>query len=268
MTALKLPSGRNTNHANLSALGHCEARLPCPGLRRFCTASSIKAGPISVVFPQVFTNSCTPFMTTALTTMRAFALFASLALAVSVSASPIVKRAPACAWNSVLDVPGFTLLAVNLGDQSVERSLVLGVIPGFQPNVSVLATNATVTKNLGWNFTMAEGGVTAEPVEGSDDPQQSMYVALQNSLLEFLSKSASVTQKPVKSYCELFNTSPHGTEYPYVLGVNGDSDGFSICKSKTTDVDVVVYKPANGTALPYDPETCESVVIHPIHPSP
>ena len=67
-------------------------------------------------------------------------LLTSLAVVTSVVASPLlVARTPACAWNSVQNVTWFTLLAVNLNDNTVEREIVLGTVSGLQPNVSVFA---------------------------------------------------------------------------------------------------------------------------------
>ena len=71
--------------------------------------------------------------------------------------------------------------------------------------------------SLGFNSTMIDGGVVSEPLEGSDDVQQSMAVNLENSLLEFLSKDVSVTKEPVKAYCELVRAYYDVTKAPVDL---------------------------------------------------
>jgi len=192
-----------------------------------------------------------------------------LALASSALALPaaIVKRAQACSWNSVLDSANFTLLAVNNANTTVQRPLALGTTAGFQPGVSVLGTEATLGAPFGRNLSLAAGAISSIPVTRGGDVQLSAFVPFQDGLLEFISKAASATGQAVDAYCELFNTSPHGVPFPFTLAVNGDADNFSICAARGAHpaADIVVYLPANGTALPYDSESCEPVTIHSIH---
>ncbi|KAI0318457.1 hypothetical protein OF83DRAFT_1115878 [Amylostereum chailletii] len=193
---------------------------------------------------------------------------AILSLAASALATPMAKRATACSFNSVLDVQSFTLLATNRDDESVQRPLVLGVVPGYAPGISVLATQDTVANPLGNNFTMVAGVIKSFPFGSSPDEQTSNLVPDANTFLTFNSPDAPPEEPAGASYCEYFNTSPHGTTFPFELGANGSSDEYSLCKSsEAPDIDVVVFNAierATMTRFSYD--TCVPINVNIIPP--
>ncbi|KAI0030570.1 hypothetical protein K488DRAFT_87648 [Vararia minispora EC-137] len=206
--------------------------------------------------------------------MFGWSLFPSLLLSALVLSAPqnpsrrsIQKRNIEC--NSAYSIPtvseSFTLLAVNIDDDIIQRPLVLGVIPGYQDGVTVVGTANTISKSYATNFTMVNSSIISVPLGGNADVYLSMYVQTTSGLLEFMSKASSATKLPVASYCEEFNTSPHGVEFPFTIDVYGDSNNFSICTTWDGTTDVIVYTPVNGTSLPYNGNTCIPVAVHAIH---
>ncbi|KAH9059076.1 hypothetical protein EDB87DRAFT_1685025 [Lactarius vividus] len=148
--------------------------------------------------------------------MFPLALVTSLLAALSL-ASPVVRQTPVCPWNGVPNASNFTLLSVSRADNSVRKPLALG------------SNGLPSPSSAAWLGTADLVGVS--------DP-----VATENGWLSFLLPDEGVTITPAEVYCELFNTSPHGTEFPFTLAVNGgDSDNFSLCKSSTSDEYVVIY---------------------------
>ncbi|KAI9444487.1 hypothetical protein H4582DRAFT_1806987, partial [Lactarius indigo] len=114
------------------------------------------------------------------------------------------------------------------------------------------------------NFVLTNGGITAYGSNGSP-VAVSNPVATENGLLSFLLPDEGVTITPAEAYCELFNTSPHGAEFPFTLAVNGgDSDHFSLCKSSTSDEFVVVYNAVEASSedAGYEWATCTAVQVH------
>ncbi|KAI0320656.1 hypothetical protein OF83DRAFT_1103555 [Amylostereum chailletii] len=194
----------------------------------------------------------------------------ALALSTSVSAIPVTqtRRSTACGFNSVFGVPSFTLLATNKNDTSVRRPLVLSVVPGVAPGVSVLVTQDTVADPIGSNFTMVSGLITSFPFGSSPDQQTSNLVPDANTFLTFSSPGTVPAEASGASYCEYFNTSPHGTTFPYGLGVNGTPDEYSLCSSlEVPDVDVVVFNAIEGaTMTPFSYDTCVPVDVNVITP--
>ncbi|KAI0272310.1 hypothetical protein BC834DRAFT_840649 [Gloeopeniophorella convolvens] len=181
-------------------------------------------------------------------------------------ASPVARQssAPACAWNSVTDASNFTLLSVQKSDTSIQKQLVLGT--NGQPNglTAFLGTAESVTAPIvAENFVMANGGITGY---GADDrvTAVSLAVADENGWLSFARPSPLLTPAPADAYCELFNTSPHGTEFPYTLAANGESEEFSLCQSSTSDEFVIIFNAvqASSPSAGYIWSSCQSVTVY------
>ncbi|KAI0268357.1 hypothetical protein BC834DRAFT_968546 [Gloeopeniophorella convolvens] len=187
------------------------------------------------------------------------------ALAAFASASPMKRQTATCPWNGVPNESNFTLLAVYDSDNSIRKPLALGMngLPASTV-VSWLGTTESIETVVGENFVMTDGGINAYAADGSlvgaSDP-----VATQNGWLSFIHPDAGVTIPPAEVYCTLFNTSPHGAEFPYTLAVNGgDSDNFSVCNSSTSQMSVVVYNASEAGAsnAGFTFSTCEPVAVH------
>ena len=62
-----------------------------------------------------------------------------------------------------------------------------------------------------------------------------------------------------------FNTDPHGVEYPHALTVNGgDIEGFSACKSSTSDAFAVIYNAVEASSedAGYEWTNCTAVYVY------
>ncbi|KZV75687.1 hypothetical protein PENSPDRAFT_54674 [Peniophora sp. CONT] len=192
--------------------------------------------------------------------MHCSTAFALLSRFVSAFASPapsLDQRAAAltCPMFSIPDeTVSFTLLAVGQVDNTLRRPLALGTVRG----ATVIASADALTETLATNFTLNNSGLYSDPIGW-----QSNAVS-PNELLSF---TASTTDAAVPTYCEGFNTSPHGTEFPYTLAVGSDFDDFALCKASNPGpaVDVIVYAPVEGTTEPYVASTCVLVEVHPVH---
>ncbi|VDB96717.1 unnamed protein product [Peniophora sp. CBMAI 1063] len=176
--------------------------------------------------------------------MRTLAL-TSLTVALPIIALPTthLRRSNACPADSVLDAPSFTLLALDVADSTVARALTLSGVH----NTTVLVANDTdSTPPIA--FTMTKGALVS-------DEASSLIIPTPGGLLEF-----GDTTSPAAAYCDVYSTSPHGTQYPYTLGVNGDTTSLSICTSSSSNVNVVVFEPTESTS--YNQSSCTPVVVH------
>ncbi|KAI0040750.1 hypothetical protein FA95DRAFT_825917 [Auriscalpium vulgare] len=189
-------------------------------------------------------------------------LFSPL-LAASGLALPTSRATPtACAAfaNGVPAVAQFTLSAHYVNATTRPQTLVLGA-PSAASNESYLGTAETIRVPVGSTFAMAQSGVTARPVAGAGAPSVSRAVPGSNALLTFTADAAA----PAQAYCELVNTDPNGSPYPYpVLAVNSDSENFSVCRSEGGE-DVVVYNASSATTV-YDAGSCQKVHVLLVQP--
>ncbi|KAI0068872.1 hypothetical protein BV25DRAFT_1817790 [Artomyces pyxidatus] len=184
-------------------------------------------------------------------------------LAAAAAASP-VRRVGNCPWNGTPDANGpFTFLATYDNDTTIQKPLALGSNGEDGIVVSWLGTTESIASVVASNFTLTDNGITAYPDNGTDisvsDP-----VASTNGWLSFIKPDAGVTIPPSPAYCELFNTSPHGTEFPYGLAVASDSDHFSLCKSLTSPQELVIYNATEDGAANsgFDFSSCDAVHVH------
>ncbi|KAI0271046.1 hypothetical protein BGY98DRAFT_216949 [Russula aff. rugulosa BPL654] len=118
----------------------------------------------------------------------------------------------------------FTLLAVFKMDNGTREPLVLGSNgPDDGPNPSSLAwlgSAASINSIIAKYFVLTDGEITAYGSNGSL-VGVSNHVANNSGQLSFFHPDNGATANPAKPYCELFNTSPHGVEFPFTLAVNG-----------------------------------------------
>lgn len=189
-------------------------------------------------------------------------LVASFLATLSLS-SPLARQTSVCPWNGVPNASNFTLLSVSKAETGVQKPLALGS-NGHPASVAWLGSAESIDPIVAQDFVLTDGGITGYASNGSlvgvSNP-----VANENGWLSFLRPDEGATISPAKVYCELFNTSPHGAEYPYTLAVNGgDSDHFSLCKSSTSDEFVVIYNAveASSKAAGYEWTTCTAVAVH------
>ncbi|KAI0306115.1 hypothetical protein B0F90DRAFT_1696130 [Multifurca ochricompacta] len=184
--------------------------------------------------------------------------FAMLSLA-----SPVGRQTAVCPWNGVPNASNFVLLAVSRVDTSIRKplALVLNGLPGS--STAWLGSAESTDPIVASKFVLSDGGITAYAADGSlvgvSNP-----VASENGWLSFLLPDKGVTISPAEVYCELFNTSPYGVEFPNTLAVNGgDSDHFSLCKSSTSDEFVVIYNAVEASSgdAGFEWTTCTAVDI-------
>ncbi|KAH9166036.1 hypothetical protein EDB89DRAFT_259404 [Lactarius sanguifluus] len=196
--------------------------------------------------------------------MSPLAIIVTSLLAALSSASPVARQAPVCPWNGVPNASNFTLLSVSKADNSVRKPLALGSNGLPSPSSAAwLGTAESIDSIVAQNFVLTNGGITAYASNGSL-VGVSNTVATENGWLSFLLPNEGVTIPPAEVYCELFNTSPHGVEFPFTLAVNGgDSDNFSLCKSSTSDEFVVIYNvvQASSEDAGYEWTTCTAVHV-------
>ncbi|KZV75057.1 hypothetical protein PENSPDRAFT_662060 [Peniophora sp. CONT] len=123
----------------------------------------------------------------------------------------------------------FTLLALDVADATVARALTLSAVD----NTTVLSTVNTDPSEAA-EFTMKNGALMSAAAS-------SLFIPAPGDLLEF-----GITDSPAMAYCNVYSTSAHGAQYPYTLGVNGNTSSLSICTS-TSDVEVAVFEPTEST---------------------
>ncbi|EIM88512.1 uncharacterized protein STEHIDRAFT_120670 [Stereum hirsutum FP-91666 SS1] len=188
-----------------------------------------------------------------------FTVLAPVFLAASVLASPalITRQTPAgCqsfptdgAWN----VDNFTLSA--LLEDDTQKPLALS----GNDTTFTLATTESISSPQGTNFTMVSSAVTA-PVMSNNDVAKAANTVTDGGFLTFAT-SQDDSASAVDSYCELYNTDPNGSIYPYpLLAVNGYADGFSLCDSTNdSQVNVVFNASQDASSTGYDYSTCVPV---------
>ncbi|KAI0028395.1 hypothetical protein K488DRAFT_73796 [Vararia minispora EC-137] len=163
-------------------------------------------------------------------------------LAGSAFASPVVLGAPGCSgvFNGIGNVTHFALEAAYKNNTSLIRPL------GLVQQTPSLLNSIIAVSDVRTPFTMVSSGIKTL----SSSPAVSQPVS-SSGYLEFISFTSS---SPTEIYCEFFNTSPHGSPYPYpVLAVYGDSDHFSLCPSgQDLMKELVVYK---------SKERCDDIVV-------
>jgi hypothetical protein len=195
----------------------------------------------------------------------AIRVIVAFSLATLILASPVARQASLCPWNGVPNASNFTLLSVSKTETSVQKPLALGSNGLPAPSsVAWLGSAESIDSIVARNFVLADGGITAYTLDG-DLVGVSNPVANESGGLSFLRPDERMMAAPAEVYCELFNTSPHGVEYPYTLAVNdGDSDHFSLCKSSTRNEFVVIYNAAEASSKDagYDWTTCTAVDVH------
>jgi len=186
-------------------------------------------------------------------------------LATLTLASPVARQASLCPWNGVPNASNFTLLSVSRTDTSVQKPLALGL--AAHSSVAWLGSAGSIHSIVAQNFVLADGGITAYASDGGV-VAVSKPVPNESGLLSFLRPDKGETVAPAEVYCELFNTSPHGAEFPFTLAVNdGDSDHFSLCKRSTSNEFVVIYNATKASSKDagYKWTTCTAVDVHVLH---
>ncbi|KAI0047485.1 hypothetical protein FA95DRAFT_1572459 [Auriscalpium vulgare] len=195
-----------------------------------------------------------------LATASLISLLAASASALALPASN--KRDVSCPWNGVANGSGpFTLLSVFDADTTVQKPVGLGT-----NGLADSSTTESIASVVATTFQLADGGITAAPLTGGES-SVSDPVLPPNGWLSFIQPDEGVTIPPASVYCELFNTSPHGTEFPYALSIAGDSDSFSLCKSSTSAQELIIYEATEDGAANagLDYSTCEPVHVHLIY---
>jgi len=196
--------------------------------------------------------------------MFTMALFASF-LATFSLASPQGRQTSLCPWNGIANADNFTLLAVFKTDNRTREPLALGSNGLPDPSsLAWLGSAESINSIIAKYFVLTDGEITAYGPDGSlvgvSNP-----VANNSGQLSFFRPDDGTTGCSAKAYCELFNTSPHGVEFPFTLAVNGgDGDHFSLCQSATSDEFIVIYNAVgpHSTNSGYRPETCVDIYIH------
>lgn len=197
-------------------------------------------------------------------TVPALAFFASF-LATFSLASPPGRQTSLCPWNGIANADNFTLLAVFKTDNHIREPLALGSNGLPDPSsLARLGSAESINPIIAKYFVLTEGEITAYGLDGNL-VGISNRVANNSGQLSFLRHDNGAKGYTAKVYCELFNTSPHGAEFPFTLAVNGgDGDHFSLCQSTTNGEFIVIYNAVGkySTNSGYKPETCIDVYIH------
>lgn len=218
--------------------------------------------------------------------MFTMAFFASFIATFSLPlASPLGRQTSLCPWNGISNADNFTLLAVFKTDSGTREPLALG--SNGLPNPSSLAwlgvfmllflrndsanmpfmmmqSAESINPIIAKYFVLTDGEITAYGPDGSLVGVTNQ-VANNSGQLSFFRPDNGTTGHSAKAYCELFNTSPHGVEFPFTLAVNsGDGDHLSLCQSTTSDEFIVIYNAVGpySTNSGYKPETCVDIYIH------
>jgi len=183
-----------------------------------------------------------------------------LLLATFSLASPMRRQTSLCPWNGIPDAANFTLLAVFKSNNSIQKPLAVGLPDPSSLAAPLLGSAESIDSIIAQQFVLADGGITAYGSDGSLAGVSSP-VANISGQLSFPDPDNGATSSPAEAYCALFNTSPHGAEYPLTLAVNGDGVNFSLCQSTTSDEFIVIYNSVNITNSGYNAETCVAIFI-------
>jgi len=200
--------------------------------------------------------------------MPSLAILAASFLATLSLASPTnvaqqtLRQTSLCPWNGVPNASNFTLLSVSKADTGFQRPLALW-FPVLSAVAFLGSAESIDSIQVAQDFVMIDGRITAYAPNGGGPVGVSNPVENENGRLSFHRFNDGGPAAGV--YCELFNTSPHGVEYPYTLAVNGgDSDNFSLCKRSTSDEFVVIYNAVEASSenAGYEWTTCTAVDVH------
>ncbi|KAK7696391.1 hypothetical protein QCA50_001045 [Cerrena zonata] len=156
----------------------------------------------------------------------------------------------------------FTLVAYNATSSTAEpvpTSLVLrhmGSIAGAE--LRVLSTYESYPYRDFSTFSLQDGLLFSEH-SGVSALGLAVFDGGEPNFITSSVRNAS----PVRSYCALANTSPHGSNpHSPILAVNGEINGFHLCQQKHVGMGwVLVFRPLESHPR-YAPESCYAVRLH------